>query len=191
MSSLLKLISSFSELNHERGKQWEVACKWFLENDPVYKAQIKKVWLWDDWPGRWGPDAGIDLIAKGYDGSLWAIQAKAYDPKYSVKKANIDSFLSESSRKEISYRLLMATTNNIAINAQKVIRDSEKPVGILLLEDLSQAKVVWPASLSKLKPVRHKPKKPRKHQKEAIKAIVSKFEELTPVLTIFNQSNRF
>jgi hypothetical protein len=38
MSSLLKLISSFSELNHERGKQWEVACKWFLENDPIYKA---------------------------------------------------------------------------------------------------------------------------------------------------------
>jgi len=64
MTSLSTFISTFSELNYDRGKQWEIACKWFLENDPVYKAQIKQVWLWDDWPGRWGPDAGIDLIAK-------------------------------------------------------------------------------------------------------------------------------
>jgi len=50
-----------------RGKQFEHVCKWFLANDPMYKATLRRVWLWNDWPGRWGIDAGIDLVAE--DGS--------------------------------------------------------------------------------------------------------------------------
>ena len=30
----------------------------------------------DDWPGNWGRDKGIDLIARKYDGQIVAIQAK-------------------------------------------------------------------------------------------------------------------
>ena len=75
--------------------------------------------MWDDWPGRWGADAGIDLVAEVNDGSLWAVQAKAYNPSYSVKKADVDSFLSESGREEFSYRLLVATTDRIAATATR------------------------------------------------------------------------
>ena len=51
------------------------------------------MWLWSDWPDAWAADAGIDLVAEELDGALWAIQAKAYDPGYAIKKADVDSFL--------------------------------------------------------------------------------------------------
>ena len=78
MGSFQTLYSSLDSNPNVRGRQWERLCKWFLQNDSRYKGQLEKVWLWDEWPGRWGPDAGIDLVAKHRDGSLWAIQSKAY-----------------------------------------------------------------------------------------------------------------
>ena len=29
------------------GKSFEAFCKWFLENDPYWKTQVEKVWLWE------------------------------------------------------------------------------------------------------------------------------------------------
>ena len=63
--------------------------------------------------GRWGADAGIDLVAEATNGDLWAVQAKAYSADYSITKPDVDTFLSESSREEFSFRLLIATTNHI------------------------------------------------------------------------------
>ena len=91
-----------------RGRDFERLCAWFLESDPEYATEFEQVWLWNDWPGNWGRDKGIDLIARKYDGRIVAIQAKHYAPTYYVKKADIDSFLSESSRDEIDERLLIA-----------------------------------------------------------------------------------
>ena len=62
-----------------RGRQFERICRWFLTHDPVYARELRPVWLWDEWPGRWAADAGIDLVAEDHRGHLWAIQAKAYD----------------------------------------------------------------------------------------------------------------
>jgi hypothetical protein len=61
-----------------RGTQFEHVCKWFLTNDPTYKNTLRRVWLWSEWTGRWGGDAGIDLVAEDHDGRLWAIQAKLH-----------------------------------------------------------------------------------------------------------------
>ena len=41
--------------------------EWLLENHPLYKSKLKQVWLWDDWPERWGKDCGIDTVIKGVD----------------------------------------------------------------------------------------------------------------------------
>lgn len=89
-----------------RGKQFEHICKWFLTNDPIYCRELRRPWLWDEWPGRWGADAGIDLVAEDHGGRLWAIQAKAYDLAYSITKADVDTFLSESARSVFAFRLL-------------------------------------------------------------------------------------
>jgi predicted helicase len=171
---LAGLLSSLSIEPHRRGQEFEKLCRWYLLSDPVYRAQLSRVWLWKEWPGRWGNDeAGIDLVAETKEGKLWAIQAKAYDPKYSVKKADVDSFLSESARPEFSYRLLIASTNKLARHAERAMRAQEKPVGQLLLHDLERAEVAWPVSISDLRPAVPKPKEPRPHQQEAIDGIVA------------------
>src|SRR3989337_793213 len=102
MATLLELLSNLDANNYVRGRQFEHICKWDLENEPKYRMELKKVWLWKEWSGRWGSDAGIDLVAKTYDDKLWAIQAKAYDDKYAIKKTDVDTFLSESSREVFS-----------------------------------------------------------------------------------------
>jgi predicted helicase len=38
----------------KRGKQFEYFVKWFLKADPEWATQVDQVWLWDEWPGRWG-----------------------------------------------------------------------------------------------------------------------------------------
>jgi predicted helicase len=40
----------------------------------------------------------------------------------------VDTFLSESSRSQFAYRLLIATTDGIGDNAYRTLVDQEKPV---------------------------------------------------------------
>ncbi len=42
------------------GRDFERLAGWFLVNDPEYAAIFERVWAWNDWPGCWGPDKGID-----------------------------------------------------------------------------------------------------------------------------------
>ena len=44
-----------------RGKEFEPFLRDALLASPSH--QFADVWLWDDWPGRDGPDRGIDLVA--------------------------------------------------------------------------------------------------------------------------------
>jgi len=55
MATLDQLISTLPTDSGQKGKAWERLCQWFLQNDPVYASQLRHVWLWDEWPGRW-PD---------------------------------------------------------------------------------------------------------------------------------------
>ncbi len=161
----------------ERGKVFEVYCKWFLENDPIYASQIKRVWLWKDWPGNWGRDKGIDIIAETHRGEFWAIQAKCYDKNYYVTKEDVDKFLSESSRANIAYRLLICTTDLLGDNAREVIAGQEKQVGICSLENLLNSSLEWPTSVENLKPQPiRQPKTPRPHQEKAISAVLQGFK---------------
>ncbi len=154
-----------------RGQQFELLRRWYLQNAPEYRNKIERVWLWQDWPDRWGADAGIDLVAETLDGELWAIQAKAYDPAYSITKSDVDTFLSESSRPQFAYRLLIATTDGIGANAYRTLVDQEKPVGLALRSHLDAAEVEWPLDFDNLLPARAHPKTPRPHQQEAIDAV--------------------
>src|SRR6266581_7319414 len=146
VASLEQLLAHLDPRPDRRGREFERLCAWLLRTAPEYRAQLREVWLWDEWPGRWAADAGIDLVAETVAGELWAVQAKAYDPAYRVKKADVDSFLSESARPEFSYRLLIATTDLIGPTARRTLAGQEKPAGLLLRSQLSLAEVAWPAS---------------------------------------------
>ncbi len=178
-NTLTALINQLSPDKNVKGKQFERLCKWYLQNDPVYSHELKHVWLWKEWPDRWKEnEAGIDLVAKHQDGTLWAIQAKAYAEDGSVTKHDMDSFLSESSRPEFSYRLLIATTDALASHAKDVARGSTIPVGVLGRTDLEKAQVNWPVSLSALRAPKLPPKKPTGHwayQGEAMRNVVKGF----------------
>jgi superfamily II DNA or RNA helicase len=176
MATLRGLLSRLDPDPIVRGRQFEHICKWFLETDPIYAPQLRRVWLWKDWPGRWGADAGIDLVAETTDAKLWAIQTKAYGPQYRITKSDVDTFLSESSREVFSYRLLMATTNHVGATALRTMEAQEKPAHLSLLSDLERASVEWPTSPRRLVGRPSKPKTPRSHQRRAIRDVVAGFE---------------
>ena len=82
MASFSEFLSTFDGDLNRRGRQFERFVKWFLKNDPEWATQVQDVWLWDDYPGRWGPDCGIDLVFKSKIGKTWAVQAKCYSANY-------------------------------------------------------------------------------------------------------------
>ena len=84
--------------SNKRGEYFEkVFVPWFLKTGPECSTQVKEVWLWDDYPHRWGKDCGIDLVYADRQGNHWAVQSKCVSPEREISKAEIDSFLSESS----------------------------------------------------------------------------------------------
>jgi superfamily II DNA or RNA helicase len=174
-STFSDLLLALDPRPNVRFREFERICRWFLLNAPEYRARIRSVWLWSDWPGAWGRDAGIDLVAEEHDGGLWAIQAKLYDPAYAIKKADVDSFLSESARGDFAYRLLIATTDRLGPTARKTLDGQRQPVGYLLRSQLDRAPVVWPASSANLRSRRPTRKTPLPHVREAVKATVKGF----------------
>ena len=175
--SLDALLARLDPDERVRGGQFESVCRWYLGNAPEYRGVARRIWLWRDWPARWGADAGIDLVVETHDGDLWAVQAKAYGPAYSVTKRDVDSFISESNRPVFAYRLLIATTDRIARNARSALEGQEKPVGQRLLSDLRAAGLLWPSSPDRLLPVKPSPKRLRAHQRQAVRDVAQGFSE--------------
>lgn len=166
-NTLDSLLDSFSS----DGKEFELLCKWYLENEPLWKSIFRKVWLWDGWPQRWGRDRGIDLVAETHDGRLFAIQAKNYGAQHSITKSDVDKFLSESNRAVIAERLLIGSTDRVASSAFEVMRAQEKPVSTCLRDALRHSEVDWPQGIKELSPVTVSPAQPRPHQVTALRDI--------------------
>lgn len=176
MASFNEFLSSLSADAGKRGKQFEQFVKWFLINDPLWSTQVDIVWLWDEYPQRWGSDCGIDLVFKHKDGQIWAVQAKCYDPKYNITKHDVDKFLSESNRSSIDKRLLIATTDAVGANAKQVCDAQDKEVVRYLLSNFEEADIEYPTSLADLYKAKVKPKpSPKDHQIEAIEAVIKGF----------------
>lgn len=177
MAEFATLFEQLSGNSYRRGKQFEKICKWFLENDPVYSRELRQVWLWDNWPGQWGPDKGIDLVAEDFNGKIWAIQAKAYSVNHNVTKSDVNKFLSESSRSVISYRLLISTSAGMGVNAAEVIHGQEKGVGYLFVADLKNRDLVWPELPDSLVATQNSPPELRADQVQAVQDVLSGFEK--------------
>ena len=119
--------------NDRRGKTFERAVKWLLENAPETRNQFKKVWPWDDDPDREGRDLGIDLVAETLQGTRWAIQAQCYGlapdlgrPKH-VLRGRAGPYRD---------RPTTTTTDRISPNARKELERSSKPHAIWARADL-------------------------------------------------------
>ena len=179
MTSFSAFLSSLDADAGRRGKQFENFVKWFLKNDPEWSTQVDTVWMWDEYPQRWGPDCGIDLVFKHKNGETWAVQSKCYSSEYDITKHDVDKFLSESNRKGIDKRLLIATTDRIGANARQVCEAQEKPVVRFLLSHFEDADIEYPKSLADLYNAKPKQKPtPKDHQIEAINAVATNFKDV-------------
>ena len=108
-----------------------------------------------------------------------------YNPLYPVTKDDVDTFLTESNRKNektgqpsFSYRLLIATTDNLGSTARKTMNAQVIDVGHLGLAGLVGAEIDWPASPSDLRARRLPVKEPTgrwAYQAEATNTVVLVF----------------
>ena len=164
------------------GKAFEHFVKWFLKNDPEWSTQVDKVWLWDEYPDKWGNhlDLGTDLVFKHKNLELQGVQAKCYAETTPVDMEDVDSFISDTARKSISKRLLIISNNLLGRNAKESIRrqEGEKPVTIYRREHFERANVDYPSDYKELIKVKKKPKpSARPHQDIAIKDVVEGFKD--------------
>jgi predicted helicase len=165
------LIRSLDSDPLRRGKQFEKITKWWLQNDPIHSRDVKKVWLWDEWPDRPGRDIGVDLVAEMRDGSLCAIQSKCFDMGRDIPKSELDSFVSAASTRTFKHRWLVASTDGLSANARRMLRDNH--VTQILFSYLDSLEGFWPASFDALggTPTIVKAS-PRPHQQDAIRDVV-------------------
>ena len=127
----------------------------------------------EDYPDRWGPDCGIDLVYEDNERKRWAVQCKCISPDREIPKSEIDSFLSESNDTSIFGRLLIATTDGFGRNARQVIQRQEKQVVCFLRSHFQKSEVDFPSSLDDLYTGSRKLRRiPRDHQSEAIMNVV-------------------
>ncbi|MBK9413058.1 MAG: DEAD/DEAH box helicase [Bacteroidetes bacterium] len=144
---------SFSE--RDKGERFERLMQAYLITDPQYANRFKRVWLWNEFPGKndlGGGDTGIDLVALTVEGDYWAIQCKCFQENTTIDKPAVDSFLSTSSRQFRSvelrttnfvHRLWISTTNNWGPKATEAIKNQNPPLTRISYTNLLEAPVDW------------------------------------------------
>ena len=173
------------------GTKFEELMAGFLQTYPLYDGLFRKVYLWRDFPYKdqfgSGHDVGIDLVAET-ESDFWAVQCKMYDDGHPVSKADLDSFMSASSktfidsdgnRRMFSNRLLIATTDNLGENARAMMQNQIPPVSTLMYRSLVDAEVDWEALENNIhgKKARRPRHQLRPHQQEALDKALAYYSE--------------
>jgi predicted helicase len=188
IQDLLATLAEAASTNRDKGTQFERLIANYLMTDPQYSDRLGDVWLWGEWPERWGGDDGIDLVARERGtGDYWAIQCKFFDPAHSLQKADIDSFFTASGKRfatkagdrGFTSRLIVSTTDKWSAKAEEALADQSIPVTRLWFKDLAESPIDWAQfSLDNIKDIRLKPKKEvREHQADAIASVIEGFQE--------------
>jgi predicted helicase len=154
-NNILEKYRKISYSERDKGDRFERLMQAYLMTDPKYAYQVKKVWLWSEFPSKadlGGQDTGIDLVALTHSGDYWAVQCKCFQEKTVIDKAAVDSFLSTSSRTfkneemktvGFAHRFWISTTNKWGSNATEAITNQNPPVSRINLHDLQESPVKW------------------------------------------------
>lgn len=153
--TILDKYRNFSYSARDQGDRFERLMQAYLQTDPQYAGQFRKVWLWNEFPGRGdlgGSDTGIDLVAVTPHNEYWAIQCKCYQETTTINKPAVDSFLATSSRRfrgedlqttQFAQRMWISTTNRWGPNAEEALLHQHPPVTRINLHHLQSAPVDW------------------------------------------------
>ena len=176
LDALLDSYRASAATEREKGTYYERLCAAFLIHDPVQAEQYEQIWTWADWAAAhgWdGKDVGIDLVAelRGHEGFA-AIQCKFYAAKHKIAKADIDSFLSASSKKPFMRRVVMdSTEGEWSENAEAMLVGQVIPVLRVGLVDMRASPIKWGLFAAQQKVVLEPKKDLRPHQRDALAAI--------------------
>lgn len=191
IESIHDLLEQYTELivnQRDKGTSFEILMKSFLELEPLYKDQFRKVYMWSEWPHKAsGQDHGIDLVAEGHDGEFTAIQCKFFSPSHQILKSDIDSFFTESGKKfsvenkkkSFAQRIIISTSDKWSEPAEKALDDQTIPVIRIHIRELEQSAIDW-SKFSLNKPeklVLKEKKKLRPHQDVAIKNVIEGYKK--------------
>ena len=137
INDVLDELRAWSLDERDKGDKFERLVQAYLKTDLEWAHRFTDVWLWSEWPGREGrPDTGIDLVAANRDADdFTAIQCKFYAPGHKVAKADIDSFISASARKEFTDRIVFDTAAGWSGNAEETLHGVANRVDISYLTD--------------------------------------------------------
>tara|TARA_Y100001958_G_scaffold159169_1_gene159547 strand:+ start:2239 stop:7074 length:4836 start_codon:yes stop_codon:yes gene_type:complete len=180
VEEILDDLRAISESPREQGVRFERLMCAFFRTDTAYYNQFKNVWMWDDWPDKWGPDTGIDLVAEHRDGSGYtAIQCKFYGKNITLDKSDIDSFFNESGKAPFTHRIIVSTTDNWTTHAENSLKNQDKPVNRVGVQALKDSSIDWDAwSANNFETLSRRPRKSlRPHQQNALDDAMNGFEE--------------
>ena len=172
------------EIQRERGTLFEQVCKTYFQEDSLYRQQFSKVWLWSEFPERFGnADTGIDIVAQNMDdGHYTAIQCKFYGENSQIRKDDIDSFIATSGihvkgGPRFTKRIVISTTGNWSTYATESLQQ-DPPIIRLGIHDIENSSINWaPYSIDHLDEITHHERKtPRTHQQEAISSVLNGFK---------------
>lgn len=181
LENLLDHYRNSSTSPRDLGDCLELLFRQYLVNDGVQSQQYSKVWLWNEWPERKNfGDFGIDLVAQRLDGGLTAIQCKFYKEDHTIVKGDIDSFLSASSRRPFTHRVLVSTTSKWSKNAEEMLDSQLMPVQRIGLSQMEESNIDWSTfnfdrPEQDVETVQKKSLLP--HQHKAVKETIEGFEE--------------
>lgn len=176
LDALLDSYRASAATEREKGTYYERLCAAFLAHDPVQVEQYEQVTTWAAWAmanGWNAKDVGIDLVAKlrGHDGYA-AIQCKFYAAQHKIAKADIDSFLSASSKAPFVRRVVMDSTEvEWSDNAEAMLIGQAIPVLRISLVDMRASPIQWGMFAAKQEVVLEPKKELRPHQRDALQAV--------------------
>ncbi len=175
------------ESKKKKGNIFEALTKYYLLLNPIYKIQLKNVWMHYEVPNDVktyinfpNTDEGIDLVAKTYDGKYWAIQCKYLgNQESSINGKYISSFLDLSTNvcKNIDLMLTITTANNKSYKFDQ--KYDNKVLFILgdVWNTLDEDFFLKLHEYLENNRIEYKPFTPKPHQERAIKNAYSHFIE--------------
>ena len=182
LDSLLNTYRTQTSTNRDKGTAFEkLIAAWFMV-DPVRSQRFDRVEAWRDWAKHRGnqilTDLGIDLVGTLKDGNLVAIQCKFFEAQRSIRKDDIDSFISASAKPAFSERIIVETAEKPwSPNAEAMLRDQTIPTNRVGIRELRESSVDWSAFKATGRIGKRRPKQLRPDQKEAFSAVIAGLEE--------------
>ena len=167
----------------EKGTKYELACVWYLKNDPYWSGRFSRVGTleeslsWQDCPIHDSQDTGIDLVAQTEVGGYWcAIQCKCYDSKKDLPKGICDSFFARTAYdRGVNERIVMTS----AAGPGKHLADMLDKSGAMLIDTqkMASSNLDWTPFVEGTPASERSTHDLRPHQLRAVESIVAAFAD--------------